>query len=126
MPSAPRATEFALLGALALLWGSSYLFIKVAVTEIPPLTLIAVRAGVAAVVLLAVLIARAEALPRDAGTWGRLFIQSLLNATLAWVLLAWGQQQVDAGLASVLNSTSPLFVFFIAFSPSPCSLSHRS
>lgn len=106
-------TELALLALLALLWGSSYLFIKVAVTEIPPVTLIAIRVSLASVLLLAVVYWRGQRLPRDAGTWARLFVQSVFNAIAAWTLLAWGQQYVDSGLASVLNSTSPIFVFFI-------------
>ena len=107
-----RTGEFALLGLLALLWGSSYLFIKVAVAEIPPLTLIAARASVACVFLFALMRARRIAPPRGAPLWGRLYLQAVLNAIAAWTILAWGQQYVDAGLASVLNSTSPLFVFF--------------
>ena len=47
-------------------------------------------------------------------TWGHLLVQSFLNAIGAWTLLAWGQQYIDSGLAGVLNSTSPLFVFFIS------------
>ncbi len=108
-----RAPEFALLALLALLWGSSYLFIKVAVAEIPPLTLIAARATIAALILTAVMWGRGQTFPRDRATLGGLFIQSLLNATLAWVLLAWGAQFLDSSLASVLNSTSPIFVFFL-------------
>ncbi len=60
--------ELALLGLLALLWGSSYLFIKVAVTEIPPVTLIAVRVTIAALFLLVVLAWRKDQLPRDGRT----------------------------------------------------------
>ncbi len=103
--------ELALLGLLALLWGSSYFFIKVAVPEIPPVTLIAIRVTVAALFLLAVLSWRKDRLPRDARTWRMLLLQSVFNSTAAWTLLAWGQQYVDSGLASVLNSTSPIFVF---------------
>ena len=103
--------ELALLGLLALLWGSSYLFIKVAVTEIPPVTLIAVRVTIAALFLLAVLSWRNDQLPRDGRTWRMLLVQSFFNSIGAWTLLAWGQQYVDSGLASVLNSTSPIFVF---------------
>lgn len=115
MPEAKhhRIPEFALLAVLALLWGSSYLFIKVAVAEIPPLTLIAVRVSIAALFLIGVMSLRGERLPRDATSWRMLFIQSVLNSIGAWTILAWGQQYVDAGLASVLNSTSPIFVFFI-------------
>jgi len=107
------AAEFLLLGVLALLWGSSYLFIKVAVTEIPPVTLIAARASIAAVFLMAVVRFRGDTLPRDGRTWRLLFIQSFFNATGAWTLLAWGQRYVDSALASVLNSTSPIFVFIL-------------
>lgn len=112
-PAPARTREFALLALLALLWGSSYFFVGVAVKEIPPLTLIAIRITVAAAILIAVLAWRRERAPRDAATWGRLTIQSFLNATIAWSLLAWGQQHIASGVASVLNSTSPLFVFFI-------------
>ncbi|MEX2519025.1 MAG: EamA family transporter [Paracoccaceae bacterium] len=108
-----RAREFALLGLLALLWGSSYLFIGVAVAEIPPLSLISVRIGVAALFLLLMLRLQNVRLPRDSRTWRRLGVQSLLNASLAWTLLAWGQQHIDSGVAAVLNSTSPLFVFLL-------------
>lgn len=107
------ASEFILLGILALLWGSSYLFIKVAVADIPPITLIAVRVTIAAVFLLAVMHWRGLKLPRDRGTWRMLFIQAIFNSIGAWTVLAWGQQYVDSGLASVLNSTAPIFVFFI-------------
>lgn len=112
MSAAPnRSIEVLFLGLLALLWGSSYLFIKVAVVEIPPITLIALRVSGAAVFLSVVLLWHGKRLPRDPGTWGRLGIQAILNSIAAWTVLAWGQQYVDAGLASVLNSTSPIFVF---------------
>lgn len=105
--------ELLLLGLLALLWGSSYLLISVALEDLPPLTLIALRVALAAAVLLAVVRWQGHRLPRHGTTWRQLFVQSLLNATAAWTLLAWGQQYVDSGLAGVLNSTSPVFVFFI-------------
>lgn len=111
--NAPLLPELLLLGLLALLWGSSYLLIRVALEGLPPVTLIALRCSLAAVVLLAVVHWQGHRLPRDLATWRPLFVQSLLNATAAWTLLAWGQQYVDSGLAGVLNSTSPVFVFFI-------------
>jgi len=103
--------ELLLLALLALLWGSSYLFIKVAVVDIPPITLIALRVAGAAVFLIAVMRMRGEKLPRDARTWRMLYVQAIFNSIVAWTVLAWGQQFVDASLASVLNSTSPIFVF---------------
>ena len=103
--------EFALLGLLALLWGSSYLFTKIAVQEIPPLTLIGARVTGAAIFLMVVLRIRGGVLPSDSRTWRMLLVQSFCNSFGAWTILAWGQQFVDAGLACVLNSTSPIFVF---------------
>lgn len=106
-------TELPLLALLALLWGSSYLFIKLAVAEIPPVTLIAFRVLGAAAFLMIVMAVRAEKLPRDGRTWRMLLLQAVFNSIGAWTVLAWGQQFVDSGLASVLNSTSPIFVFLI-------------
>lgn len=105
--------EGAFLALLALLWGSSYLFVKIAVAEIPPVTLIAMRVTIAAILLLGVVYLKGDTLPRDPRTWKMLFIQSVFNSIGAWTILAWGQQYVDSGLASVLNSTAPIFVFFI-------------
>ena len=109
--------ELALLAVLAGLWGSSYLLIKVALASFPPFTLMAIRVSLAAAFLVAVMRMRNEHLPRDAATWRMLFVQSLLNSSVAWLVLAWGQQFLASGLAGVLNSTSPLFVFLLtAFS----------
>ncbi|MCB1755254.1 MAG: EamA family transporter [Gammaproteobacteria bacterium] len=109
--AASLKTELPLLGLLALLWGSSYLFIKIAVMEIPPLTLIAIRVFGAMLFLILVMMWRHERLPRGVQTWRMLLIQAFFNSIAAWTVLAWGQSYVDAGLASVLNSTSPVFVF---------------
>ncbi|MFC4237620.1 DMT family transporter [Thalassospira xianhensis] len=103
--------EIGLLAVLALLWGSSYLFIKIALTDIPPITLIAIRVGIASLFLFAVMSWRGERFPRDGKVIGMLLIQSVFNSLGAWTVLAWGQQHVESGLASVLNSTSPVFVF---------------
>jgi drug/metabolite transporter (DMT)-like permease len=110
-PKATPMVELALLCLLALLWGSSYLLIKVAVATIAPVTLIAARVTIAAGFLLMVICWSGERLPRDGRTWRRLFVQSVFNSIGAWTVLAWGQQHIDSGLASVLNSTSPIFVF---------------
>lgn len=106
-------TEYALLLVLAALWGSSYLFLKLAVIEVPPITLIAARVSMAAMFLLAVMAVRGEPLPAGRTVWARLLLQSVLNSSLAWVVLAWGSQHIPSSLAGVLNSTSPLFVFLL-------------
>jgi drug/metabolite transporter (DMT)-like permease len=108
-----RATELALLCLLALLWGSSYLLIKVALAAIPPFTLIAIRVVIAAALLLIVVGLRGEQLPRDRTAWRNLVVQAFFNSIGAWTVLAWGQQYVDSALAGVLNSTSPIFLFLL-------------
>ncbi|OSQ40429.1 DMT family transporter [Thalassospira mesophila] len=112
-PKTTLATEFLLLAILALLWGSSYIFIKIALEDIPPITLIAMRVGIAALFLTGIVIWQGDKFPRDGKTWRMLLLQAIFNSIGAWTVLAWGQQYVDSGLASVLNSTSPVFLFFI-------------
>ena len=107
------APEYALLALLAAFWGSSYLLIKLALATIPPVTLIAMRVTIASLFLLAIMRLRGERLPSAGRDWRLLFLQSLLNSSLAWLVLAWGQQYVPSGTAGVLNSTSPLFVLLI-------------
>lgn len=107
------AIELPLLGLLACVWGSSYLFIKLAVASIPPISLIAMRVAIAALFLLVVMRLQGEKLPKDAATWRMLLVQAFFNSIASWTLLAWGQQYVDSGLAGVLTSTSPIFVFLI-------------
>jgi drug/metabolite transporter (DMT)-like permease len=107
------ATELALLIALATLWGASYSFIKLAVATIPPITLIAARTSIAGAVLLAVMRWRGVSLPWDAATWRRFLFQACLNSVIPWTLIAWAERSLDAGLATILNSTSPIFAFFL-------------
>jgi drug/metabolite transporter (DMT)-like permease len=109
----PMAPEFALLLLLATLWGGSYTFIKLGVATIPPITLIAARTLIAGLVLLVVMHWRGLALPRDAATWRRFLFQACLNSVIAWTMIAWAERSLDAGLATILNSTSPIFTFFL-------------
>ena len=112
-PQINRPFEFCLLALLALFWGSSYLFIKVALEGLPPLTLIALRVSLAALLLYLVARWRGHQLPRDGVTWRQFFVQCFFLCLGGWAVLAWGQQFIDSGLAGILNSTSPIFVFFI-------------
>ncbi|WP_349958487.1 EamA family transporter [Rhizobium sp. ZPR3] len=107
-------TELLLLLALATCWGASYTFIRVGVATIPPITLIAARTLIAGLILLAIIRWRGLSLPRDAATWKRFLIQSCLNSAIPFTLIAWAEQTVDAGLATILNSTTPIFAFLIA------------
>jgi drug/metabolite transporter (DMT)-like permease len=107
------AVELALLVLLATLWGASYTFIKLGVATIPPITLIAARTAIAGVLLLMIMRWRGLKMPRDAATWRRFMFQACLNSVIPWTMIAWGERSLDAGLATILNSTSPIFTFFL-------------
>jgi drug/metabolite transporter (DMT)-like permease len=107
------ARELALLLLLATLWGASYTFIKLGVATIAPITLIAARTAVAGLLLLAIMCWRGVKMPRDGATWRRFLMQACLNSVIPWTLLAWGERSVDAGLATILNSASPIFTFLL-------------
>ena len=109
------AIELALLLLLATLWGASYTFIKLGVATIPPITLIAARTATAGLLLLAVMRWRGLRMPVDAATWRRFLFQACLNSVIPFTLIAWAERAVDAGLATILNSTSPIFTFLLTF-----------
>jgi drug/metabolite transporter (DMT)-like permease len=109
-----NATEWALLLVLAVLWGGSFFFGKVALAIFPALTLVALRTGLAALALLVFLTLRGIALPLSLAAWRRYLVMGLLNNALPFALINWGQTQIDSGLAAILNATTPLFTVLLA------------
>ncbi len=113
-PSPNRA--LALLTVLGVLWGSSYALAAIALRSIPPNTVVALRVGIATIVLLMVLAWQRKSLPREAATWRSFFVQGTLNPGVPWMLIAWGQQFVGSGLTGVINTLSPVIaVLVVAF-----------
>ncbi len=115
-PASPKpvlAKEIALLAILATLWGASYTFIKIGVETIPPITFIAARTLIAGGLLLAIIKMRGLSLPRDPVIWKRFLIQACINSVIPFTLIAWAELTVDAGLATILNSTTPIFAFLL-------------
>ena len=106
--------EWAMLLALSVLWGGSFLFVGVAIKELPPLTLVTLRVSLAAVTLLAVLRIGGIALPREPRIWAALLVMSLLNNVVPFTLIAWGQSHIASGVASIFNATTPLFGVLVA------------
>ncbi|VVE49706.1 putative inner membrane transporter YedA [Pandoraea morbifera] len=100
-----------LLLTLSTLWGASYTLIKIGVDTIPPLTLIAARTLIAGSALLLWMRVRHIPMPCDLAVWRRFFVQALLNSVVPFMLIAWAERSVDAGLATILNAASPVFVF---------------
>ncbi|WFP63170.1 EamA family transporter [Mesorhizobium sp. WSM4904] len=106
-------TELALLAMLAVLWGASYTFIKIGVETIPPVTFIAGRTLIAGAILLGLIRWRGLAMPRDAVNWRRFMFQACLNSVIPFTLIAAAERSIDAGLATILNATSPIFTFLL-------------
>jgi drug/metabolite transporter (DMT)-like permease len=112
--TAMGAREWAMLIALSVLWGGSFLFVGVAVKELPPLTIVLLRVGLAALALLVVVAAIGMPLPRDRRVWAAFFCMGLLNNAIPFTLIAWGQSHIPSGVASIFNATTPLFTVVVA------------
>jgi drug/metabolite transporter (DMT)-like permease len=107
-----------MLIALALIWGSSFMFIKVAVRELQPATLILGRIGLAALVLAVVvpaLVGVQATLADLRAHWRWLIVVGLLNTAVPFWLLSWGETRVDSGLASIIQGSVPIFNALLAF-----------
>ena len=108
------ARQWSLLSLLALLWGISFFFSKVALAELPPMTLVLGRFGIAAMALLLAARASGHRMPRSPRVWAGFFVLGALNSFVPFGLIAWGQVQLTSGLASILNATTPLFTALVA------------
>src|SRR6266571_426256 len=108
----------AMLAAVALLWGASFMFIKTAVHELAPATLIAGRIGIAALTLLLVVPLmvggrRTMDAIRANALW--LVVVGLINVAIPFWLLSWGETRIDSGLASIIQGAVPIFNAVVSF-----------
>ena len=106
--------DWALLFLLSILWGGSFFFVAVAVGELPPLTVVVLRTGIAALTLIMILRLQREAFPFAKGAIGAFFIMGFLNNLAPFSLLFWAQTMIPSGLASILNATTPIFSIIVA------------
>lgn len=97
------------LGALALMWGSSFLWIKLALAAFTPVQLVLGRLVLGALVLVALCYAQRRKLPSDRRVWLHLTVAALFHNAGPFLLFAVGEQTVSSGLTGVLNSTTPLW-----------------
>jgi drug/metabolite transporter (DMT)-like permease len=99
---------------LGLIWGSSFLWIKIAIGEIPPATLVAWRMTLGAAGLVTFLVASGRRLPSARRDLAKLAVLGLINTALPIFLISWGEQFIDSGTAAVFNSLAPLFSLLLA------------
>ena len=105
-----------MLGALSLIWGSSFMFIKVAVRELDPVTLVWLRLSLAASVLIpfALVVVGRPAIGEARAAAGRLVVLGVLNSAIPFALISWAETRIDSGLAAILQTAAPLFTVMIA------------
>jgi drug/metabolite transporter (DMT)-like permease len=94
---------------LCAIWGSTWIFIKVGLEDLPPLSFAGIRFVVAVVLLAGVVLARRAPLPRSRADWALIAAVGILSFTINYGLLFWGEQHVSSGLAAVLQATIPAF-----------------
>ncbi|MGI8610661.1 MAG: DMT family transporter [Sphingomicrobium sp.] len=112
--SVMNRSDWAILAALALIWGGAFFLIGVAVRYVPPFSYVLMRLAIAAAAMWAILAWRREtlALPREA--WGAIVLLALLNNALPFTLFGWAQTHIASGLASILNATTPIWGVIVA------------
>ena len=107
-------SDWLLLILLSIVWGGSFFFAKVAVAELPPLTIVLARVVSAAAALQLLVIATGQRMPGDLSLWRDFLVMGLLNNAIPFSLIFWGQKEIASGLASILNATTPLFTVLVA------------
>ncbi len=109
-----RFTDWLMLIVLSVLWGGSFFFVGVAVKELPPLTIITLRVGIATLALLLFLKITGEKLPLGRKVISAFIGMGFLNNVIPFFLIVWAQGQIESGLASIFNATMPLFTVVVA------------
>jgi drug/metabolite transporter (DMT)-like permease len=99
---------------LGFFWGSSYLFIKLAVDDFGTFTLVALRLLVGATLLWVVVRLARQRLPRDRRLYGHLIVMSIINITIPFFLITWAERSVESSLAAILTSPVPLFTIVLS------------
>jgi drug/metabolite transporter (DMT)-like permease len=106
--------QWMLLVVLSVLWGGTFLFVALALKELPPFTIVLARVAMAAAMLIPVAYLMGHRLPATWAQWQPFVVMSLLNNVIPFSLIVTGQQTVASGLVSVLNATTPLFSLLVA------------
>ena len=119
MQRAMDLTSWSLLIVLAIVWGGSFFFQKLAVAELAPLVVVLARVVIAAVALWLLVAALRVPVVRRVGYWRDVAVMGLLNNIIPFSLIVWAQTSIDSGLAAVLNATTPLWTVSLAHYLSP-------
>ena len=108
------ARDWLLLWVLSVLWGGAFFFAAVAVKEVPPLTLVLCRVGIAALILFVFIKFKGEQIPLGWSFLSIFMMMGFFNNLIPFSLLFWAQTAIPSGLASILNATTPIFSIVVA------------
>ena len=114
MSARSNRIDWLIFFGLGFIWGSSYLFIKLAVDDFGTFTLVALRLTVGALLLWTVLRLAGQALPRDRRIYGHLVVMALINIAIPFALITWAEQSVESSLAAILTSPVPLVAIVLS------------
>lgn len=114
VPLTMGTRQWLTLGFLSLLWGGSFFFIEVSVSEVPTFSLVLSRVALAAIALWLVILIKRIPVPRDTSIWLAFLFMGLLNNAIPFSLIVWGQAHISSGLAAILNANTPLFTALVA------------
>ena len=106
--------DFFWLISLALIWGSSFAAIKIAVETMPSMTMVAVRTLVAHIVLIPIMIAQGGRLPGDLLSWKMALFLGIFGLALPFFLIGWGEQWVESSQAAILMAVMPIVTVTLA------------
>jgi drug/metabolite transporter (DMT)-like permease len=106
--------SWALLLLLSVLWGGSFFFNDVALSALPPFTLVFLRVAGAAVVLHLVILAQGKRMPSEAKIWMNFIGMGILNNAVPFSLIVWGQTHIASGLAAIFNAATPMMTVLVA------------
>ncbi len=112
-----KTKNWALFWLLGLIWGTSFLWIKIAIEDITPLVLVGFRTLIGSIGLGVIIFANRNDMPTKEAIRAKIpdfLLLGLINIALPWALISWGEQYIDSGIASILNSAMPLFTILIA------------
>lgn len=110
----PPLKRFLFMLALTAMWSPSFLFIKLAVQEIPPLTVVSLRVTLAAMILYVILLVKRSSFPTDFSFWLRTIGMALFSSVIPFSLFCYAEKSIDSALAAILNGTTPMFTAVLA------------
>ncbi|WP_074012797.1 DMT family transporter [Candidatus Sodalis sp. SoCistrobi] len=108
-------SEWGMLLGLSLLWGGSFFFNRLALRELPPLTVVMLRVGLGALAMWLLLRLLRLSFPTGLRLWPAFMLMGLLNNVIPFTLIVWGQLHIASGLAAILNATTPLFSLLVGW-----------